>query len=392
MSFFRRKHEEKKVNTVTEVRREERLNLVQETPKKDEVIFDNPQKRKQYVQNCCEQIVEAGKKVEEIKTEYQIVNAYLSDIQIISRLPDLQREELVKQAKRVIVFQNDRNEYSKKSQDLSYKQFAYFKDHEDDIQDTIKSMKEDEDYCRSVRTDMKYLEGEKLGLRMEKHELNNRLESLGKIAKVAIFSIVVLMFFVLVYSLSTKNSIDFMLYAVVAAAIIMAAVIFILHQRTLYDIRYTDAKINRAISLLNKVKLKYVNVAARLEYEYEKHEVKSTMQFTKAWNIYLQENKRKQVYQKTSDKLVDAENRFVSLLKEYKVKDADIWIAQAYIIVDKSELLILENKIQKRRAKVKEAIDYNMDVIDNSKKSIKQLIDNNKKHAKEIMDIVDKYE
>ncbi|MDE6232942.1 MAG: hypothetical protein K2M60_06305, partial [Lachnospiraceae bacterium] len=164
------------------------------------------------------------------------------------------------------------------------------------------------------------------------------------------------------------------------------------HQHTVREMKYVEARLNKAITLLNKIKLKYVNVASRLEYMYEKHGVKSSIQLSKVWNIYLQEKKKRQVYQKTSDKLLDAEEKLVSILDGLGVKDSEVWISQADAIIDKSEMERLRQKIDKRHDKIKSTMDYNMDVMEKSKASIKELIDNNKKYAREIMMVVDSYD
>ena len=56
--------------------------------------------KKQAVENCCDRISGANARISELKMEYQSVNAYLSDIQIIEGLSDKQEEEIVKCAKR----------------------------------------------------------------------------------------------------------------------------------------------------------------------------------------------------------------------------------------------------------------------------------------------------
>ena len=399
MGFFNRKkkaekdkHIKQEVSEVTSQKQSEAdIDTTQEELEKPEIRLDTPERRKKYIENYCEQMVEAEKRLEEVKQEYQMVTAYLSDVQIIAGLPEDRKSKLVNLAKRIVVFENDREEYSRSKDKLTYMQYSYLDEHKDDIKDMIKSLDEDESYCRTVRTDMKYLEGEKMGLKMEKHELYKRLEALAGISKMGILSIFTLTFILILYNMTTGNNIDMMIYAIVAAGIVLVALIFGLHRKTLYDIRYTEVKINRAITMLNKVKIKYVNVASRLEYEYEKYGVKSSIQLGKMWNQYLQENKRREVYKRTSEKLIDAEEELVKELEKYSVKDSDIWIQQAYMLIDPAQLDDLLHKLEKRRQKVKVTMDYNLDVIEKSKFAIEEFIDKNRKHAREIMSVVEAY-
>ena len=370
----------------------EEVNTVQDEIEQEHHIAQNPTKRKQYVENCCEQIVEAEKRIEELKKEYQLVNSYLSDIQIISTLPENQKNMVVEQAKRIIVFNNDRAEFGKSMGKLTYKQYNDMEDNGDEIRKIIETLSEDEKYCQSVRTDMRYLEGEKLGLKMEQKDLNARLNSMSRLSKWTFMTLLIMLFVIWIYYYISKQSVEVMMYAVVLFGIVSTAIIFGIHQHTVREMKYVEARLNKAITLLNKIKLKYVNVASRLEYMYEKHGVKSSIQLSKVWNIYLQEKKKRQVYQKTSDKLLDAEEKLVSILDGLGVKDSEVWISQADAIIDKSEMERLRQKIDKRHDKIKATMDNNMDVMEKSKASIKELIDNNKKYAREIMMVVDSYD
>lgn len=398
MEFFRRKKKnetEKPVNNnipdMSENITDKDIDTAQENLEDTVVKYDTPEKRRRYIENYCEQMIEAEKRLTDVKQEYQMVNAYLSDVQIISDLPEEEKTKVVNLAKRIVVFENDREEYSRAKDKLTYMQYSFLDDNKDEIKDMIKSLDEDEAYCRTVRTDMKYLEGEKMGLKMERHELSLRLETLGNISKMGILSILTLTFIIVMYGMTTGNNTDMMIYAIVAASAVLVALVFGLHRKTLYDIRYTELKINRAITMLNKVKIKYVNVASRLEYEYEKYGVKSSVQLGKMWNQYLQENKRREVYKRTSEKLISAEEDLVSELEKYNIKDPDIWIQQAYMIISPAELDGLLHKLEKRRQKVRVTMDYNLDVIDKSKFAIQEFIDKNRKYAREIMKVIDEY-
>lgn len=396
MKFFNRnKTTEKEKNIESDVelkeKNDEQINVVQEELVHLEIKPATPERRRKYVENYCEQMIEAENRLEEVKQEYQMVTSYLSDVQIIVGMPEDKKKEVVNLAKRIVVFENDREEYSRSNDKLTYAQYTFLDENSQNIREIMKQLEEDESYCRTVRTDMKYLEGEKMGLKMEKHELHNRLEALGGISKLGILAIFSLTFILILYQMTTGKNIDMMLYIIISAAIILVALVFGLHRKTIYDIRLTEAKINRAITMLNKVKIKYVNVASRLEYLYEKYGVKSSIQLGKMWNQYLHESKRREVYKKTSEKLLDAEEDLVALLKQLNVKDADIWIQQAYMIVDPAELDRLLHKLEKRRQKVKVTMDYNMDVIQKSKYAIEEFIMNNRKYAREIMEVVDSY-
>ena len=336
-------------------------------------------------------MVEAEKRIDEVKQEYHMVNAYITDVQIIDSLPKQQKIILENLAKRIIVFNNDREECGKSMGKLTGRQYSYISGNEDEIKEVINKLTEDEAYCQAVRTDMRYLEGEKLGLRLEQKDLNRRINSMARIAKISFTFFAALLFAIWVYYYYTNEDITYMLYVAVGAGIVFVAVIFGIHQRSLRDMKYVEVRLNKAITMLNKLKLKYVNVASRLEYMYEKYDIKSSRQLIKTWNAYVGEENKKKVYAKTSQKLLEAEESLVTQLKSLGIRDAEVWISQTDAIDDKGEMKKLKSKLEKRREKVKATLDYNMDVLEKSKTAIKDFMNNNKKYAREIADIVDSY-
>lgn len=351
----------------------------------------NPSLRKQYVESCCGQIVEAEKRINEVKQEYHMINSYISDVQIIDSLPKQQKVILENMAKRIIVFNRDREECGKSMGQLTVSQYNYISGNAKEIKEMIDTLSKDEEYCQAVRTDMRYLEGEKLGLKLEMKDIKRRIESMAKLARITFVIFLTLLFVIWVYYYYTGQDVTYMLYGVVGAGMISVAMIFGIHQRSLRDVKYVEVRLNKAITMLNKLKLKYVNVASRLEYMYEKYEVKSSRQMIKMWNTYVGEENKKKVYAKTSKKLLETEESLMTQLSALGIKDASVWISQTEALVDKGEMKKLKNKLEKRREKVKSTLDYNMDVLEKSKIAIKDFINNNKKYAKEIADIVDSY-
>ena len=69
--------------------------------------------KKDYIENCCDRIVTAGKRIDELKIEYQAVNHYLNDIHLIENMPDPQKEQLLGYAKKVVVLEKDRKDFGR---------------------------------------------------------------------------------------------------------------------------------------------------------------------------------------------------------------------------------------------------------------------------------------
>jgi hypothetical protein len=263
---------------------------------------------------------------------------------------------------------------------------------EDDISDILKEMSEDEKYCETVKTDMKYLEGEKAGLKYEIKVFNDRLYLLNGISKLGIIAFIVLMIVFLVINYYYGKDTSLLIYGLIVITVIFAAVIFAVHTQTIAELRVTENKLNRAIGLLNKVKLKYVNVVSRLAYSYEKHGVKSAYQLNKIWGNYLTLKKEHEVYNRASIRLVEAEDELEAVLKRAGVRDTGVWISQAYAIVNPKDMYDIKTNLMNRRGKLKSSLDYNADTIEKAKDEIKEVILSDEENATQLMGILDAYE
>lgn len=330
-----------------------------------------PEEKRLYLESCQERIDGTRQRLEELKREYTAVNRYLSDIHLIETMPEPQSEKLLNLAKKVIVLEKDRKEFGRSMSKLSNRQFSHMRECEPEIQNILKNMAEDEKYCETVKTDMRYLEGERAALMYEKQELTDRLYLVKGISKIGIIAFAAVFLFLVVLQFGYNLPVDMIMYGELAVMAIFIAVIFIVHGNAERELGATESKLNRAILLLNKVKIKYVNVVNRLEYVYELHGVKSAYQLNKMWGVYLRLQKEHEVYNKATNRLIEAEEDLVNLLKFFDVKDAGIWVNQAYAIIDKGEMEEIKSSLNKRRSKLKSSMDYNQDLMLKTQEEIK---------------------
>lgn len=353
---------------------------------------DTLEQRKQTIENCCDRINSANSRINELKIEYQTVNSYLTDIKIIEDLPGEASDNLVSCAKKVVVLDKDRRDFGRSMSKLTNSQYSHMRECEDNITDILKEMAEDEKWCESVKTDMKYLEGEKAGLKFEIQALNDRLYLINGASKIGIVAFVVLMIVFLVINYVYNKDTSLYIYTLIGVTVVFAGVVFFINHQSLTELKMSEVKLNRAIGLLNKVKLKYVNVVGRLTYSYEKHGVKSAYQLNKLWGTYLVLKKEHEVYNRASLRLVEAEDELEAILKRAGVKDTGVWVTQAYAIVSQSDMYEIKQHLMARRAKLKSSLDYNSETISNARDEIKEIVLGDKEHATELMGILDAYE
>ena len=391
MSFFRRRVEEPEEDYLDELELQEESEIMRRVAP-EKMSADTLDEKKQAIENYCDRIMEANARIAELKVEYQTVGAYLSDIQKIENLPQRQFEQIRQCAKKVVVLEKDRRDFGKSMSKLSDRQFLQMNKNEDEIKTILKSMVEDEKYCETVKRDMKYLEAEKAGCKMQIQQQEELLYVLSGIAKMGTMAVIGLLLIFVTLSFGYGRDMSMWIYGLITAAIILTVVVFYFHNTAEYEIKITKVRLNRAIGLLNKVKLKYVNVASRLSYAYEKNGVKSAYQYNQIWGTYLRLKKEHEVYNKASMRLIDAENELTKLIGECGVKDVNIWINQAYALVSDEDMDEIKKHIVNRRDKLKGSIDYNLETIERSRNEIKEIILKDKHNAQELMGILDAYE
>lgn len=353
---------------------------------------DTLEQKKQTIENCCDRISSANSRINELKIEYQTVNSYLTDIKLIEDLEGEASDKLVSCAKKVVVLDKDRRDFGRSMSKLTNAQYSHMRECEENITDILKEMTEDEKWCESVKTDMKYLEGEKAGLKFEIQMLNDRLYLLNGASKIGIVAFIVLMIVFLVINYVYNKDTSLYIYGLIGITVIFAGFVFVINHQSLAELRMSEVKLNRAIGLLNKVKLKYVNVVGRLMYSYEKHGVKSAYQLNKIWGTYLVLKKEHEVYNRASLRLIESEEELETILKKAGVRDTGVWVTQAYAIISQSDMYEIKQHLTARRTKLKSSLDYNSDVIMNAREEIKNIVLGDREHAKELMGILDAYE
>lgn len=391
MGFFKRRKVEPEDDYLDELEitgfSPEKVNLAAE-PLKTETL----EQKKQAVENACDRINNANIRIKELKPEYQAVNSYLTDIQLIEDMPETNSKKVEELAKKIVVIDKDRRDFGRAMKKISSVQFGHMRECEENISEILKTMAEDEKYCESVKTDMKYLEAEKAGLKYEIKVLKERLYLINSASKIGIAAFAVLMIVFLIINYQFKKDTSVYIYLMVGITAIFATVIYLVHNQSVIELQAAELKMNRAIGLLNKIKIKYVNIASRLSYSYEKHGVKSAMQLNQIWGAYITQKKEHEVYNRASARLIEVEDELTTMLKNVGVRDTSVWISQAGAFIDKSQLYELKKTLGDRREKLKKSMDYNMDTIEKAREEIKRIILSDKENSTELMSILDAYE
>ncbi len=341
-----------------------------------------------FVGNAISQIDIANKAVEDAKDEYEAVTNSLRDVQIITEIPKEARGELAAAAERIIELSIERENYQKSPNKIPEEQYLKMESYGEDIRDMMKRLDDDEKYAEVIKEDMKVLEGEKGEIRYEIDEIQDKLELYKKLMGWVIGALGAVVVFTGVNISMWEGQYNVWIYGMLAFIGVTLAAIFAKQQEERKELRYQERKMNRAISLLNKAKVRYVNIRTSIDYQHLKYGVESAYELNHIWGIYLEMKRERELYRNSSKELHDAETELIAILSDFQLLDPRIGVHRSAALLDEREMVEVRHDLNVRRQKLRKNMEYNKQVAENTGKSIQDFAKMNSGYANEIMSLV----
>lgn len=355
------------------------------------VDYNSEKDRGNFIIDNCEQILETSKKLEELKVEYQAVTAYLTDIQRLDQIPAEDRENLNDTARKIITFTRERAKYQNNTRKITDVQFKHMAGYEEVLPSELNKMKKNETYHNTIKTDMKYLEGEKGALYYQKEEILNKHTYLNKFSVVTCTLVIILFLLFVLIQYGTKADMQVPFLMTIAMAMVSALYIFIHSTNNRKELKLTELKLNKAIGLLNKVKIKYINNTNELDYSYQKYMVNSYAELQFLWEQYQKAKEEEKIYNKNMEQLEYYKRDLIKELRGFELKDAGIWVHQAAALIDNKEMVEVRHRLNIRRQKLRERIEYNNKLKEKSIEEIKRFIEQRPENLNEVTEKLKRY-
>jgi len=364
MGFFQRLFKKNKRTAQSEEKKEERLVL-------RDGIYSTPEERAGFVKNCCDLINEAKRQQFEAKKEYEVVTAYLADIQKIDLLPAHAKKSIDDMARKLLTLNQERQKMQKITPKITMAQRLALEPYEDTILEEIHKMEEQENYLQVINSDIRHLESEKASLDFELQEVMERDELGKKMLKTAGIFIIVFLAFLFILQETAKKNVQLPFVFTIAFGIIVIAYFYFSNRKNQYDLKLAELKMNRAIQLLNKVKIKYVNCTNLLDYLYEKFHVNNAQELHYHWQEYMRIVEEERRFKKTAESIDFYTEEIIRELKKNGVSDAAVWGYQIEALVDPKEMVEVRHRLNVRRQKLRQRIDYNNNQEEMARKSLR---------------------
>ena len=326
------------------------------------------------VDDLCDQVIDASYHGEDLKKEYQLVTDYLTDIQKIEEYLLVSRKELEDVARRYLNLQNVRQELKVNSTKMQDKDIRMMKQYEKEIESVLNSMVDAEKQSILIKKDMKYLEGEKDALEFQMEQETIFMERMKKTG--FYICVVMVLLLAIVGSLMTFYELELGILLILVVLAGAGGIVWtysrFLQSSTQYNIFIS--KMNKAIGLLNKVKIKCVNCTNTLDYMYAKYQVKDEKELDFIVHQYQKMKKDELSYRVNASDLNRAADELEVLLKKIHVKDSSVWTKQTEAILDPKEMVEVKHSLNVRRQKLRDQMEANEELIRIAKGKLKEMI------------------
>jgi hypothetical protein len=319
----------------------------------------------------CNKLSCAYKENEKLITEYDNITNIYTSIQQIDELNKKQLIEFENYADTYVETKTDKSEFIDKIKSTR-NDFEYLDEYKENIDEIISNIKNVEEKQRIVKNDINYLEGEKGDLLYNKERLKKakKMVTILMISLLIIFSISALILGIIFI----KKDIDIFIPSVIMIVIIafFGLWIYIFRRYVIHEIKKNNILSQRAVELLNKIKIKYVNNKQFLDYEYKKYKVKSGDMLQDRWNMYKQNKEHKHRIHKMSSNIIILEQDIERLLLKNNINTSNYILDNINIFATKKARLEYKEQTKHDKDIIKKSIDDSNNQI---KLIIKILID-----------------
>lgn len=341
----------------------------------NKINYKNKEACIEYVKQQNEIIAITKQQLVETKVEYGAVTSYLTDIQKIDRMQQEEREKLTDSARRVVGLTKERLRFQNREVKISEAAYKHLERYEDTIPKEIKKLQECEQYEQLVKKDLETLEGEKAVLTYEKDSLDQRKSYLQCIAIIAVLLLLILFFMFFVFKARFEIDVTTPVLITVIVGIVSAFFLFVENNKMVQSIKLNERKLNKQIGLSNKVKIKFVNNRNNLDYLYQKLRVNDSKELEYLWKEYVKAKEEMRRYYKNTELLELYREAMLEQLDANGVEDSEIWLHQPQALVDEKEMVEVRHRLNNRRQRLREQIDYNNQLVEGSKKEIEKILD-----------------
>lgn len=360
--------------------------------REEEVYLRDKKEKLLFAEDCCEEILEASRRTAETRKEYKAVNGYLEDIRIITELEGEKKEALCYHTNRILNLKSDKESYRTYGTKIPESKYNYIQANEQRMPDILKDLHDDEAYLQTLKTDLHNIEGEKAGLLYERKDYDKKIAMIRSCGSIMLGIAALVLGGMFYFHLNSDYDFTIGIFATVASLALILGILVVMYQNCVKEIKLTERKINKAIGLLNKYKLLYVNMKNTVDYTCKKIGIRDSYELGNYWRLYVTAKKEQQAYAKMSDELYQEQKQFNDLIHSLNLYDESVWNFQMSAITDEAAMKEIRDNLNKRKKGLRKTMDYNKKRSEKCKQKVKNLIKEEPELAPDILRIVEEKE
>jgi hypothetical protein len=243
-----------------------------------------------------------------------------------------------------------------------------------------------------VKKDLGRLDGEKHAYNFRKNELINSQKNMKIMTSICVGSMLLLIVILAIMSAGWGLDVTIGYFIAVVIVAVALSTVYVKFHESQRELVRVEKSINKLVLLQNTVKIKYVNNTNLLEYLYVKYDVNSSNELKKLWDKYIEENNQREKEKQIQEDMDFNQASLVKLLRQLKISEPNIWIRQAYALLDNKEMVEIRHGLIIRRQKLRKQMEYNAKMAQQAQDEVKDIVNKYPQYAKNILDLVSEYE
>jgi hypothetical protein len=172
------------------------------------------------------------------------------------------------------------------------------------------------------------------------------------------------------------------------AAAFAIFLLFIFYSNNTKRNRKLIRDINKTISLLNVVRMKYANVTSAIEFEKDRFHVTTSMELHYLWDCYMEMVRAQEQYIQDNDDLEYFTGRLMRMLAKLELYDSKIWLNQIAALVHEDVMVKVKNSLLERRKKISDKITENTKSVKSERDEIDRMMKIHNYYVPEIIEII----
>lgn len=358
---------------------------------RDRIRMDDEGEREKFIKGCVEQMLASSTQLDQLGDEYNMVTAYLKDMEEIEALPEGEMEAVQSHARKIETYEGARKEYLEKKNRLTERQFRHMENYEDIMPQPYQSIKEAEEYRELVKSDMNRLEGEKQAYLYRKQELQTDMANAKGMVVICLIAAVacVCMLAILQFGFEMDTRLGYIL--TLGGTAIVLTVLYARFLESRIQLVKAEKGMNKIILLKNTVNIRYVNNTNLLDYLYMKYKVNSARELQVMWEKYQQEKEERIRQRQNKGELDQHKRELIRVLKRYQLHDPEVWIHQTDALTDKKEMVEIRHNLIERRQKLRIQMEYNKRLAKEAQAEIKKVAQDYPQYRAEVLELVNRY-